>query len=363
MISDFVVIGAGIIGLTTARELAKRGAKVTVLERSSVDGQASWASAGILAVLSPWAYSQDINQLADASANMYPALVDELLGETGVDAEYERSGALVLPPYDEDKAFAWCRDNPAQAQKTHAKKREPALQTRSAAALWLPGVAQVRTPRLLQALKQSAVLRAIEMFEHVEVSRVNIAHGRARSVSTSRGEITAHGVVVCAGAWSQQLLGELAMNFKTQPVKGQILLFKQTPDFLKSIVLQKDYYLVPRRDGHVLAGSSLEHSGFDSSTTPAFKEEILRWTSRLVPGLDEQVLVQQWAGLRPKSHSPTISRHPQVENLFVNGGHFRYGVTMAPGSASLIARLIFREELFDAFQWPSECARESTVAG
>lgn len=360
MISDFVVAGAGIAGLTTARELAKRGAQVAVLDKGAAGGEASWASAGILAALPPWDCSPALAQLANASACIYPALIQELIAKTGIDPEYEQSGALVLPPYDEGKALAWRRENLIQIEKVFAREREPALQT-SAEALSLSCVAQVRSPRLLQALGVNALQRGIKIVEHTEVLGLNIARGHVRSIATSTGEINAGAVIICAGAWSQKLLGEFAGGLKIEPVKGQMLLFKREPGLLKSVVLQKDSYLVPRRDGHVLAGSSLEHSGFDKTITAAFKEQMLQWARELISSLNEESLAGQWAGLRPQSVAPVIASHPGIENLFVNSGHFRYGLTIAPASAAHIAKLIFGEEPSSAFSWPSKQPPEARV--
>lgn len=354
--SDFIVIGAGIIGLTTAHELRRRGASVTVLEKGEVGREASWAGGGILATLPPWEYSRSLTELANASARMYPPLVEELIFETGIDPEYERSGALVLPSYDEKKAFEWCRENDVLIERFPARDCVPALSTQEDA-LFFSAVAQIRPPRLLKALQRRLSNQGVKFLEQSEVRKLNLCGHRVTRITTDEGEFRAAGIVVCAGAWSRQVLGEFALDFETKPVKGQMLLFKSKPGLLKPIVLQDEFYLVPRRDGHILAGSTIEDAGFDKTVSSEARQTLLDWAHGLLRELNEGNLVQHWAGLRPSSKTPAIDRHPHIENLYLNSGHFRYGVTMAPGSAKLLAGLIFDEpRLFDAdeFKWPTQ---------
>ncbi len=148
---------------------------------------------------------------------------------------------------------------------------------RDEAALWLPGVCQVRNPRLLRALIQAVKLAGGKIIEHAEACELKIEHGRVQSISTSQGiEYSAGHYILAAGAWSRELLGEHALKLNIWPVRGQILLFKAQPDLLKTIVLREcDYfYLIPRRDGHILAGSTLEEAGFEKLPTAEAREVI-----------------------------------------------------------------------------------------
>ncbi len=286
--------------------------------------------------------------MAGDSAAMYPALIEELRCETGIDAEYETCGALVLPPYDQ--ASTRVSTNGNGTTKT-------AMVGSSKDGVFLPSVAHVRSPRLLRALAKDLERRGVTILERVEVLAFYLSNSRVSSISTSVGAIEADSVIVCAGAWSRNLLGELACGFETEPVKGQMLLFRCLPGTVPSMLLQGELYLVPRRDGHILAGSSIENTGFDKSTTTHFRTEVLRWAKGLFPALNENSLVSQWAGLRPGSAMPTIARHPEVRNLYMNCGHFRHGLTMAPGSARLLADIIFHDASSD-FPWPSRLTNE-----
>jgi glycine oxidase len=165
---------------------------------------------------------------------------------------------------------------------------------------------------------------------------------RIEAVSTAGGEIRADRYVVAGGAWSGKLLGDQALGLDIRPVRGQILLFKAEPGLLNHIIYREGRYLVPRLDGHILVGSTLEEAGYDKSCTPEAREALMAFALDTLPPLLEAQVVRQWSGLRPGSpgNLPTVSRHPSLQNLYVNSGHFRYGVTMAPASAELLTELM-----------------------
>jgi glycine oxidase len=159
-----------------------------------------------------------------------------------------------------------------------------------------------------------------------------------QGITTSCGEFNADSYIVTAGAWSKGVLGQHALRLEIKPMRGQMLLFKFAEPPLRHIVLQKDLYLIPRRDGHLLAGSTLEDVGFDKSTTAEARDDLLRRAQAVLPQLRDLPVVRHWAGLRPGSpgNIPAIGRHPHLQNLYVNSGHFRYGVTMATASVEIL---------------------------
>jgi len=338
---DFVVIGAGIIGLATALELAKRGGKVTVLERAIVGAESSWAGGGILCALPPWKYAPAVTRLTMWSEQLFPSWVDEINSATGIDPEYYRSGLLMLPEFDRDGARNWCREHLVECVPVQSTDVSPRISL-EAGALWLPQVAQVRNPRLIKALRRRLAMAKVKVIENCEVSAWKISRQRLVGVVTPRGEFSAAGYIVCGGAWSKHIVGNFTLNLDIKPVRGQMLLLRTQPGFLTSIVLQNDNYFIPRKDGHILLGSTVEHVGFDNSVTDEAKNQLLAWSAKLFPQLNESLLVRHWAGLRPGSpeNIPTIDRHPQFDDLYINSGHFRYGVTMAPGSARLLVNLV-----------------------
>ncbi|SFW31439.1 glycine oxidase ThiO [Nitrosovibrio sp. Nv17] len=369
--SDAIVVGGGVIGLATAHELLRQGAQVTLLERDRCGREASWAGGGILLPLMPWDYAEPVVRLAELSGLLYPAFVHELQAGTGLDPEFHASGMLVLPdstvgeaaaPHSGrlDADMAWCDRHGLTAKQVSARRIAPALASEQTG-LWLPGVCQVRNPRLLQALAQAVIMRGGVIAEREEVVEWKIANGRIRAVGTQGGrEYAADHYIVAAGAWSRELLSGHALQLRIHPVRGQILLFKGQPGLLPVIVLRvsDNLYLIPRRDGHILAGSTLEEAGFDKRTTADAREMLLSKAAGLLPALTESLVAGQWAGLRPGSpgNMPVIARHPRIPNLYLNSGHHRYGVTMAPASARLLCNLLLgRPQPLDVapYRWPA----------
>lgn len=363
---DVIVIGGGIAGLSSAYALLRLGASVTLLERNFCGGEASWAGGGILSPLLPWDYSDSVTQLTRLSTRLFPEFIEALKRETGIDPEYNSSGMLVVPHFSGDSqdaqaaaAEAWCTPHAFPMRRVRSHDIAPAL-AHDEAALWLPEVCQVRNPRLLQALRKAVGLLGGTIIEHAEVTSLKIERTCIQSISTRRGdEYTAADYVVTAGAWSSQLLRDHALKLDIWPVRGQILLFKAQPDLLRTIVLQEqeNFYLIPRQDGHILAGSTLEEVDFDKRPTSSARKVLLAKARALVPALTEEILAGHWAGLRPGSpdNIPVIDRHPAITNLYINSGHYRYGVTMAPGSAHLLSNMILKKPQpldITPYRWP-----------
>lgn len=341
MHADFVVVGGGIIGMLTAYELARAGVKVVLVERGRLGREASWAGAGVLAPLHPWAAPPAFEGLIAFSQDRYPDLARELYGRTGVDCEWERSGLLLLHPPPE--AILWARGAtramPIEGDALTAI--EPALHRRGSA-IRIPAVAQIRNPRLLRALAAALPQLGVTVREHLQVTSILIRGPRVVGVSTDAGSVSATGVVVAGGAWSNALLQGLGPAPAIAPARGQILLYRAPERRIHHILVRGDHYVVPRRDGRILVGSTLEYVGYDRSTTAAARAELHAGGCAMVPALAECPIEAHWAGLRPASDHglPTIAAHPRIAGLFVNMGHFRLGLTLAPGSARLLADLV-----------------------
>jgi glycine oxidase len=346
------VIGGGVIGLLSAYELALAGRSVVVIERGQAGREASWAGGGILSPLYPWRYPEPITRLALWGERRYPALVEALRLEGGVDAEWTRSGMLSLAVSDVDLALAWARQHaiPLELINDSALRvLEPSLAAEGPA-VWDEALAQVRNPRLLAALKQVLRKRGVDIRENTAVEGVVARNGRLAALRTAQGELAAQQCLVAAGAWAGALLARTGLSLPIRPVRGQMLLFRAIPGLVKRIVLKDSRYLVPRRDGHVLAGSTVEEVGFDRATTAIAREELRAAAIALVPALGNYEVEHHWAGLRPGSPDgiPYIGEHPDIRGLFVNAGHYRNGIVLAPASARLAADLMLgREPLLD----------------
>lgn len=357
MSTKIIIVGAGAVGLTSAIRLLAAGYRVTLLERGVVGQEASWAGGGILAPLCSWDYAEPVTRLAHRGMAMFGEAAQALQQHTNIDPEYQRNGMLVLPPFDMTHAKNWCAQHLFAAQTVNSPDYLPAHQPlENSRALLLPDVAQVRNPRLLQALRQRVAMLGGEILEQCEVQNFVPNGVQISALKTSRGEMSADGYVITAGAWSKQLLGEYALQLAVKPIRGQILLLKFDAPPLQNIVLQQDLYLIPRRDGHLLIGSTLEDVGFDKSTTQVARESLLARTRELFPSWKNVEPIAHWAGFRPASpdNIPTISRHPQLNNLYANTGHFRYGVTMSFASAELLQNEIEQRAqpiAMDAYRW------------
>lgn len=328
-----IVVGGGIMGCLTALQLVLRGCSVTLVERNIVaaqtSGESSWAGAGILFPLLPWMYKDEVNQLAMEGASLYPALCKRLLDETGIDPEYSQSGLQILPTFDEKAAINWCAHYQTPIQK-------------NANGLFLPTIAQVRPPHLLQALRQMLIQQNVTLLEHTQLEPLkNVA--KIDGWKANNGAVlAADAFVVTSGAWSFELLKETAAALNIKPMRGQILLYENVSEKLENIIYSNGFYLVPRRDGLLLAGSTLEDVGFDTRTTIEVKQDLKTKAESILPSLKHATIRKHWSGLRPGTpdNLPTIAQHPSIKNLYLNTGHFRYGLTMAPASAARIAKLI-----------------------
>jgi glycine oxidase len=340
-----VVIGGGIIGLMTARELHAAGVEVMVLERGEAGRESSWAGGGILSPLCPWRYPAGVAALAAWSQAHYPELAAALMASTGIDPEWTPSGLLSLDSAEEVPAFAWAEANACRLERLTAREvraREPALAQVTRSALWFPDVAQIRNPRLMKALRADLLARGIGLREGLEARHLRIEEGRVTGVGTDTGVLDADTVVVAAGAWTGAFLRALGLHADVSPVRGQILLLRARSGLLRSIVLRGELYLIPRRDGRILVGSTVERAGFDKSTTPEARVNLHAAALALAPSLGGAEIEAQWAGLRPGSPGgiPFICPYPDIAGLYLNAGHYRNGLVLAPASARLLTDLI-----------------------
>lgn len=340
-----IVIGAGIIGLLTAFKLAKEGCQVTLLEKNVGSLESSWAGGGIVSPMYPWRYAQPVTALSQLAQAEYPLLAQELLALTGINIELNQCGMLMLEPEDKRDAHVWACDYQQYIAHLDAPKirQLSPLIAPFRDAIWLPQVANVRNPRLLQALVKAVHLLSVVHINNAEVCSLSHAHGRLTSVQTTdQKRYQADMFVLATGAWSGGILEQLEMSIPVKPMKGQMLLYKLPKQMLTQIVLHRGHYLIPRQDGHILCGSTLEDVGFDKQTTPEALALLSRSAQRMLPLLAEYLPIKQWAGLRPSSPNgiPFIGQLPQWTNVWLNAGQFRNGLVLAPASAQLLVDLM-----------------------
>ncbi len=343
--SDITIIGGGVMGLMTAREFLNAGISVTVLEKNLCGQESSWAGGGILSPLYPWRQNQAIGNLALQSMEHYSKLATQLHADTGIDPEWTQSGLLITQNLDDELARNWCEKHSIQIQTAENGQLQN-LNAQTQKPIFLPQIAQIRNPRFLQALKQDVLNKGVRLIEQCEISSFTVEHNRIHDVHTNHGKFVSKEIVLTMGAWThsmfqQHLIGLLDAP-EIYPVKGQMLLFDAPPDTLRHIILDGDQYLIPRRDGKILAGSTVEHDVFHKTLTIEAHEQITHFATTLLPDLNNAPMIKHWAGLRPATDDgvPYIGRHPEIHNFSLNAGHFRNGLTMAPASARLLVDLV-----------------------
>jgi len=344
-----VVIGGGIIGCLTACRLRQHGVAVTLIESGEIGRKASWAGAGILCPIQPWLYPDAFTALIQSSLDLYPELQAYLRDQTGVDVGWRRSG-MVVPFFadephwqaalDWSHRFGWQVE---QQDAATARKAEPTLARSVQRALLWPKVAQLRNPRLLKAVQQWMVQLGVNVRSNSEVTRLLVREGAMCGVALADGDdVDAERVLLAAGSWSDALLAPLGVSLSIRPVKGQIVLLATEPGTVRHIVKHDDIYLVPRDDGRVLVGATMEDVGFREGNSVAEVHGLLDGVVRMFPGLASALIEQQWMGFRPGSPDglPFLGEVAAISGLFVASGHYRNGVALAPITAQCMAELM-----------------------
>lgn len=350
-----IVIGGGVIGGLTACYLKQRGATVTLLERGNMGRESSWAGAGILCPIHPWLYPDAFSELINASLEMYPAFQHDIEKASGISIQRIKSG-LMIPFFDDDrinhwqaaidwsKRFGWELE---QLSSIETLKREPTLSPNISRSLHWPGVGQLRNPRLLQAVQKRMTQLGVELVEDAEVTGLLRSDDAASGVLCADGRsFNADQVLLAGGSWSGELAETMGFELPVKPVKGQIVLLKGKPGLMKAIVKHDDAYFVPRVDGRVLVGASMEFVGFEPGTTDEVVNNLLDSMHRIAPGLADCEIEQQWMGFRPGSPDgmPYLGPVPSIPGLWVASGHYRNGVALAPITAELMSAWMMGEE-------------------
>lgn len=321
---DAVVIGAGVIGLMTAIELADAGLQVALLDQQQFGRESSWAGGGILAPLQPWLHPVPLHHLHLFSLQLYPQWIERLRTETGVDPQHYACGMTVLQHGDAAVQLrAWTTTTPL----AHQWQGET---------LYWPQHANICNPQLLKGLKQLVQQHpAISCFPHTQVTDL-----AANRVQTTERTFNCDHMVMAAGAWSGVLAQRCGFHLDVFPVKGQMLLYEVPQPALTQMRMVDEHYLIPRQNGQIIVGSTVEAAGFDVLPSAKAYAQLKQAAENLYPPLRHTAILAQWSGLRPGSRQslPFIGAHPQLKNLWINSGHFRNGLCLAPASAKLLVQ-------------------------
>ncbi len=327
---DVIVVGGGIIGLSLSIALRKRGATVLVIDRTEPGREASHSAGGML-VDSPLETKPILQALSTASANMYPEFAHELETESGIKVDLRDHGTIVFPSPEHSS-------EPTTLSSAALANLEPSLAPSGQPAFFLKE-RSVDPRALTAAALKTAKIRGVDFSSGDEVTAINLSDGHVSGVTTSKTSFLAEKVVNCAGAWSGQFGPQ---PIPTRPVKGQMLcLIMQPRDLLKHVIRSSDVYLIPRSDGRLLVGATVEEAGFDKRTDVATMQRFHRAAIALVPKLADAKILEDWAGLRPGTpDNLPILGATRTPGYYIATGHFRDGILLAPITAKTMADMI-----------------------
>ncbi|MBA2116403.1 Glycine oxidase [Planctomycetes bacterium FF15] len=353
------------IGLSIAYELAGKGRQVLLVEKGALGREASWAGAGLLPPANQSEAWDPQEQLRGLSHQLFPEWSARLKAETQIDNEFEVSGGLYLARdpgeaaslrmacvhYEEEGVEVQRLDPPQLAERFPHLKSNQSIRD----AVFLPGEAVVRNPRHLQALVQGCRNRGVEFLENTQVARWRFQGEQLTSVEIDGQEISPGTCCLATGAWSQLLTDQVLDQRKfsgrmqrpeIEPIRGQLVLLDAGQRFFTSPINEGVRYIVPRQDGLVLVGATVEEAGFDKSTTPEAIEDLTQFARQWVPQLADARQVKAWSGLRPASvdRIPYLGQLPGMANVYLAAGHYRSGLHLSPATATVMSQLMCGEQ-------------------
>jgi glycine oxidase len=352
--SEILIVGGGVIGLCIARSLCKAGFRdIALLEQGTLGCEASAAAAGMLA---PQAEADSADVFFDfcrASLAMYPDLAAELFEETGVDIELDRTGTLYLG-FDAsdarhlDERRNWQLSAGLRVEELSTRELlalEKNISTRAACGLLFPDDWQVENRRLIAALRALLTVNNVSVFEHSRADELIFEDGKIAGVTSGSRRYLANTTILTTGAWTSLIKFHAGVSFTVKPIRGQMLCFRPDRPMFSHVIYSPRGYLVPRADGRLLAGATVEDVGFDKSVTKTGAESLHAVAAEIAPFIGNVRAVESWAGLRPfvTDGVPVIGALPGHENLLVATGHYRNGILLAPLTAKMIASQIAGE--------------------
>jgi glycine oxidase len=348
--TDVAIIGGGVMGCAIGLRLAQRGIAVTIIEKGVPGAEASSAAAGMLAPQMEADGPGPMFDLCLRSRALYPALVAELREATGIDIGYVKSGVMMLALSEEDDRHlatrrTWQLARGMRVETASAedlRELEPALGPDIRGGLRFTDEAQVNPPLLARAFSQAAAAAGVKFLQGRVVRRVRVESGRTTGVELDGDSLSSSAVVVAAGSWSGLVEGTGLTSGMVRPARGQLVAIETRPPLFRHVLaVPHRGYLVPRRDGTVVAGSTVEMVGFRKEVTVGGLADILNVARRLVPALGDAPVTSSWSNFRPHTRDllPILGSTP-VHGLVLSTGHYRNGILLAPVTADAIAALV-----------------------
>ncbi len=357
---DVLIIGGGVVGLSVALRVRQAGVSVTLLERGVCGREASWAGGGIIAPANPQRRGP-MSMIQRASVEKYPAFCEEVRELSGIDPEFIRCGAIefltteqfVQMAHSDVRAMRdMCAHDGSPAVEVltgeQARALEPSVTGDALAYLHNRITSQVRNPRILDALRTACLRLGVVVRENTCVTGLCTREGRVDGARTNERTYASDHTILCAGAWLSQFVpAEIAELMPVHPVRGQIVLLQRAEPLFTHMIKRRRAYLIPRRDGRILVGVTLEpDSGFDARNTVEGIRTLLDDALTMVPGLADATVAGTWSGFRPGTPDTRahIGRVPGFSGLIAATGHYRLGITLAPITADIVRDLIVSGE-------------------
>jgi glycine oxidase len=352
---DVVIVGGGVIGLAIARALALRGVKeVCLIERSTPGTEASHAAGGMLAPQAEADCRDEFFDLCSQSRDLYPNFAAALLEETGIDIQLDTTGTLYLAlnEHDQteiDKRFKWQSEAGLQVERlspTEALQLEPSISSTLTSALLFPLDYQVDNRQLIKALVASVTKLGVKLIDNTTVSSLVVENLLLKGVQTNAGIIASSTVILAAGTWTSQIDAPRLITLPhIEPIRGQMLCFTTEPQRYRHVIYSPRGYLIPRRDGRLIAGSTSEAAGFSKQVTAGGAHEILNHALEISPNVATLPITDSWSGLRPRAADglPVLGPCVEIEGLFYATGHYRNGILLAPITGDLIAGAVVNQ--------------------
>jgi glycine oxidase len=350
---DVAIAGGGLIGGSIALELARAGLRVGLFDRQEPGQEASWAGAGILSPAPESASMISLVPLAKASMAIYlqfARMVEEISGQS---VGYRPKGtlqAIFTPNAREELSTVIAlhhglglKAEPLRAED--ARELEPALSEELEAAVLRPEEASVDNRALTQAVLGAAQRSGVQFFAGSEVEAIWREGGRCVGLHLKSERIEAPWTVIAAGCFSANIEG-VAAYAPVRPAKGQMIALRADDLKIERVLWSEKIYLVPRNDGRILAGATVEYTGFEKGLTAGGLEKILAGTLELSPGLKNARVEETWAGLRPDSpdHLPILGS-TELDGLLIATGHFRGGILLTPITAQLVREWVTHQRV------------------
>ena len=349
--TDILIIGGGVIGLALARELRlKTFERVTILEKNQFCGiESSNAAAGMLAPQAEADRADDFFDLCRESRDLYSNFAEKLLDETGVDIELDQNGTLYAAFTENDlgeirRRYEWQKKADLDVEylsAEEARRAEAFISPDVRGALFFPNDWQVENRKLLAALKKFAELNEIQTIKNTRIQSLLTENGKVIGAATENQNFHAGTVILTTGAWTSliKISENTFSSAKIKPIRGQMLSFKTAKRLFAKVIYSPRGYIVPRFDGRILVGATVEDVGFDKSVTNSGIEILREKAFEIAPNLVNLEIAESWAGLRPFAADglPIMGGFPEIENLFVAAGHYRNGILLAPLTAQILA--------------------------